>query len=89
MPVIAAVLLETLLLAAMGGVIGAGIAWLLFDGFSASTLGAGGQIMFAFDVSLRLLWNGWVAALLIGVVGGILPAIRAARMPIATTLRDL
>lgn len=88
-PVIVSVLLETLLLAAVGGVIGAGIAWLLFDGFSASTMGAGGQIMFAFDVSLALLRNGFVTALLIGLLGGILPAIRAARMPIATALRDL
>jgi len=83
------VLFEAMLLAAIGGVIGAGIAWLLFDGFSASTTGAGGQIMFAFDVSLELLWNGLFAALLIGFFGGILPAIRAARMPIARALRDL
>jgi len=89
MPVIVSVLFEAMLLAAIGGVIGAGIAWLLFDGFSASTTGAGGQIMFAFDVSLELLWNGLVAALLIGFFGGVLPAIRAARMPIARALRDL
>lgn len=88
-PVIVSVLLETMLLAAMGGVIGAGICWLLFDGFNASTLGSGGQIMFAFDVSPELLGNGLLAALSIGFLGGLLPAVRAARMPIATALREL
>lgn len=89
MPVIVSVLLETMLLAAIGGALGAGIAWLLLDGFNASTMGSGGQIMFAFDVSLELLWSGLVAALLIGFVGGLLPALRAARMPIVTALRAL
>jgi putative ABC transport system permease protein len=88
-PVIISVLLETMLLAVSGGVIGAMLAWVLFDGFSASTLGASGQIMFAFDVSPGLLWNGLTTALAIGLVGGLLPAIRAARMPIATALREL
>lgn len=88
-PVVVSVLLETLLLAAMGGVVGAGIAWLLFDGFDASTTGSGGQIMFAFDVSPGLLGHGLLAALSIGFVGGLLPAIRAARLPIATALREL
>jgi putative ABC transport system permease protein len=88
-PVIVSVMLETMLLAAMGGVVGAGIAWLLFDGFNASTMGSGGQIMFAFDVSPELLGNGLLAALSIGFIGGLLPAIRAARIPIATALREL
>ncbi|MFC4307574.1 ABC transporter permease [Steroidobacter flavus] len=88
-PVIVSVLLETMVLAALGGMMGAGIAWLLFDGFSASTMGSGGQIMFAFDVSPELLRNGLLAALSIGFVGGLLPAVRAARMPIATALREL
>lgn len=88
-PVVISVLLETMLLAVSGGAIGAAIAWLLFDGFTASTLGASGQIMFAFDVSPTLLWNGLTTALVIGLAGGLLPAIRAARMPIATALREL
>lgn len=88
-PVVVSVLLETMLLAAIGGVVGAGIAWLLFDGFNASTMGSGGQLMFAFDVSPELLGNGLLAALSIGFVGGLLPAIRAARIPIATALREL
>lgn len=88
-PVIISVLLETMLLAASGGLLGAMLAWLLFDGFSASTLGSSGQIVFAFDVSPGLLWNGVQTALAIGLVGGLLPAIRAARMPIAIALREL
>ena len=88
-PVVISVLFETMLLAVSGGVVGAILAWLLFDGFTASTLGSSGQIMFAFDVSPALLWNGLATALGIGLLGGLLPAIRAARMPIAIALREL
>lgn len=88
-PVVISVLFETMLLAVSGGVLGALLAWLLFDGFSASTLGSSGQIMFAFDVSPALLWNGLATALAIGLLGGLLPALRAARMPIAIALREL
>jgi putative ABC transport system permease protein len=88
-PVVISVLFETMLLAVSGGVLGTLLAWLLFDGFSASTLGSSGQIMFAFDVSPALLWNGLATALAIGLLGGLLPAIRAARMPIAIALREL
>lgn len=88
-PVIVSVLVETMLLAATGGVLGAAIAWLLLDGFIASTMGSSGQIVFAFDVSPALLWNGLKWALAIGLVGGLFPAVRAARMPIAMGLREL
>jgi putative ABC transport system permease protein len=89
LPVIVSVLLETLLLAAAGGAIGAAIAWAVFDGFTAATLGASGQIMFAFNVSQALLWNGLKWALAIGLIGGLFPAVRAARMPITVGLREL
>ncbi len=72
-PVIASVLLETMLLAALGGLIGAGIAWAIFDGFTASTLGANGQVIFAFRVTPSLLWNGMQWALAIGLIGGLFP----------------
>jgi putative ABC transport system permease protein len=88
-PVIVSVLVETMLLAATGGLLGAAIAWLLLDGFIASTMGSSGQIVFAFDVSPALLWNGLKWALAIGLVGGLFPAIRAARMPIVSGLREL
>lgn len=88
-PVIVSVLLETMLIAALGGVIGALVAWAIFDGFTASTAGASGQIVFAFDVSPDLLWNGIKWALAIGFVGGLFPATRAARVAITAGLREL
>jgi len=89
-PVIVSVLLETLLLAALGGAVGAGLTWAIFDGFTASTVGANSsQVVFAFKVSRELLSNGLIWALAIGLIGGLLPAIRAARLPIVLGLRGL
>jgi putative ABC transport system permease protein len=91
LPVILSVLFESLLLALVGGVIGAGLAWWAFDGFRAATLNwsSFSQIAFSFDVSPALLAQGIGFALLIGLFGGLLPAIRAARQPVATALREL
>ena len=89
-PVILSVLLETMLLAVLGGAVGAGLTWLIFDGFTASTVGANSsQVVFAFDVSRELLVSGLKWALAIGLIGGLLPALRAARMPIIAGLREL
>jgi putative ABC transport system permease protein len=88
-PVVISILIEIMLLAAVGASIGAAVAWAVFDGFTASTTGAGGQVVFAFDVSPTLLWNGLKWALAIAFIGGVLPAVRAARMPIALALREL
>jgi putative ABC transport system permease protein len=89
-PVILSVLLETMLLAVLGGAVGAGLTWLIFDGFTASTVGANSsQVVFAFDVSRELLASGLKWALAIGLFGGLLPALRAARMPIIAGLREL
>jgi putative ABC transport system permease protein len=89
-PVIVSVLLETMLLAVLGGAVGAGLTWMLFDGFTASTVGANSsQVVFAFDVSRELLMSGLEWALAIGLVGGLLPALRAARVPIVLGLREL
>jgi putative ABC transport system permease protein len=88
-PVIVSVLLETMLLAVSGGVVGAAIAWATFDGFTASTLGTSGSVMFAFKVSPALAWNGLQFALAIGFIGGLFPAVRAAGMPITCGLRQL
>ena len=88
MPVIVSVLIESMFLAALGGLIGAAFSWVLFDGFTASTLGSNGQVMFEFGVSPALLWNGLQWALAIGFVGGLFPAVRAARAPITVGLRD-
>jgi putative ABC transport system permease protein len=91
LPVVVAVMLETMLLALAGGVIGGVAAYLLFDGFGASTMAAGsvGQLSFQLRVSPDLLWTGLKWALAIGFVGGLFPAVRAARLPVAAALREL
>lgn len=88
LPVVVAVMLETMLLALLGGVLGGALAWLVFNGYTASTLsGNFSQVMFQFKVSPDLLWNGLKWALGIGLVGGLFPALRAARLPVTEALR--
>ena len=87
-PVVTAVMLETMLLALLGGLLGAGIAWLVFNGYTVSTLGQNfSQVVFQFRVSPELLWTGLKWALGIGLVGGLFPALRAARLPVTDALR--
>jgi putative ABC transport system permease protein len=89
-PVIVSVLLETMLLAVLGGVLGAGLAWAIFDNYTASTLGSNfSQVVFAFKVSPALLWSGLKWALAIGFIGGLFPAVRAASIPVTEGLREL
>ena len=89
-PVVVSVLSESLLLALVGGSIGAALAWLAFDGFRAATLNwsSFSQVAFAFEVSPALLARGISFALVIGLVGGLFPAIRAARQPVSAALRE-
>jgi putative ABC transport system permease protein len=88
LPVVTAVMLETMLLALLGGVLGAAIAWLVFNGYTVSTLGNNfSQVVFQFRVSPELLWTGLKWALGIGLVGGLFPALRAARLPVTEALR--
>lgn len=88
-PVVVSVMLETMLLALLGGLLGALIAWLLFNNYTVSTLGSNfSQVVFQFQVSPALLWTGIKWALAIGFVGGMLPAVRAARLPVTTALRE-
>jgi putative ABC transport system permease protein len=89
-PVIVSVLLETMLLAVLGGVLGAVLAWAIFDNYSASTLGSNfSQVVFNFSVTPELIWNGLKWALAIGFIGGLFPAVRAARLPVTVGLREL
>ena len=90
-PVVISVVSESLLLAIVGGLLGAGLAWLAFDGFQAATLSwsSFSAITFSFDVNARLLAQGIMFAMIIGLIGGLFPAIRAARQPIAQALRGL
>jgi putative ABC transport system permease protein len=90
-PVIISIMAESLLLALAGGVLGAVAAWWVFDGFRAATLNmtSFSQVAFAFDVSLSLLTRGILFAMVIGFIGGLFPAVRAARQPVANALREL
>lgn len=89
-PVIFSVLVESVLLSLIGGVIGAGAAYLLFNGYRASTINwqTFSQVTFAFQVTPVLLAKALGFATLIGILGGLFPAIRAARLPIASGLRE-
>jgi putative ABC transport system permease protein len=89
-PVVVSVLAESLLLALVGGALGAVLAWWAFDGFRAATLNFSSfsQVAFAFEVSPALLVRGIVFALVIGLIGGLLPAVRAARQPVSAALRE-
>ena len=89
-PVIFSVLLESVLLALLGGAVGALGAYVLFDGFRASTINwqTFSQVTFAFHVGPTLLGRAIIFATAIGFLGGLFPAIRAARLPIASGLRD-
>ena len=90
LPVVMSVMIESLVLALIGGAIGAVIAYLLFNNLSVSTLGQNfTQVVFAFKVTPALVVRGLIIAVIIGMFGGFLPAIRAARMPITTALREL
>jgi putative ABC transport system permease protein len=90
-PVVISVFAEALLLSLFGGLIGASMAWLLFDGHAVDTNGGGfrGQLMFDLTVTPGLILLGIIWACIIGVVGGLFPAIRAARLPVAAALRAL
>jgi len=90
LPVIVSVLIETMLLALLGGALGAGLAWAVFDDYTAATLGSNfSQVVFAFKVTPALIAGGFKWALIIGFVGGLFPAIRAARVPVTVGLREL
>jgi putative ABC transport system permease protein len=88
--IVASVLLEALLLAVVGGLLGAGLAYVAFDGFRTATMNwqSFSQVTFAFDVTPALLGRGIFYAVVIGLIGGLFPAIRAARLPISAALRE-
>ena len=90
-PVLVSTVVESMLLALIGGLLGGLLAYLVFNGFRVSTLNGASfsQVVFDFAVTGDLLAQGLRVALLIGVVGGLFPAIRAARMPVAQALREL
>jgi putative ABC transport system permease protein len=89
--VVVSVLGEAMALGAVGGVIGGLVAYVVFNGYQTSTMNwqSFSQVAFAFRVTPALLVGGLFYALAMGLLGGLLPAIRAARMPIASALREL
>ena len=87
--VVISVMSEALLLALAGGILGALIAYVLFNNLSVSTLGQNfTQVVFNFKVTPELVVRGLIIAVVIGMVGGFLPALRAARQPVTTSLRE-
>jgi putative ABC transport system permease protein len=81
--VVLSVLLEAMLLALPGALLGSVLAWLLFNGLSASPFGYSFQL----SVTLALAVLGIQWALAMGLLGGLLPALRAARTPVTVALR--
>ena len=90
MAVMASVILEALLLALIGGLVGAVGAYLAFDGYRTATMNwqTFSQVAFAFDVTPSLMLGAILYALVIGAIGGLFPAIRAARLPVSLALRE-
>ncbi|MET0273056.1 MAG: ABC transporter permease [Phenylobacterium sp.] len=83
--VILSVMIESLVLAVPGALLGAGVAWLIFNGHAISTVG----LTFPLAVTWPLVGTGVFFALAIGLIGGFAPSIRAARLPVATALRAI
>jgi putative ABC transport system permease protein len=90
-PVLASVVGESIALALLGGVIGGALAYVGFNGYQTSTMNwqTFSQVAFAFRVTPELLVTGIVYALVMGLIGGLFPAIRAATLPIPSALREL
>jgi len=89
--VLVSVLAESLALGGIGGLLGGIGAYLAFNGYQTSTMNfqTFSQVAFAFRVTPQLLAMGLFYALAMGLIGGLLPAIRAARLPISSALREL
>ena len=90
-PIVVSVLVEAALIGVAGGALGMAIAYLAFNGYETSTMNfqTFSQVAFAFRVTPQLLVMGLVYALMMGLIGGLFPAIRAARLPIPVALREL
>jgi putative ABC transport system permease protein len=89
--VVVSVLAESLFLGAIGGLAGGILAYVAFNGYQTSTMNfqTFSQVAFAFAVTPALLAQGLSYALIMALVGGLLPALKAARLPIASALREL
>ena len=89
-PIVISVMTEALVLAIIGGIAGALIAYLFFNGYTASTWGGTfSQVSFDFAVTTELITNGIVWSCILGLTGGLFPAISATLQPITVTLRGM
>ncbi len=88
--IVCSTLVESILLAFAGGLIGAVIVYFVFNGYTVSTMNGQSfsQVVFAFAVTPQLLWQGINAAAWIGLLGGFFPALRAVRVPVVVALRE-
>lgn len=88
--ILASVLVEGMFIGALGGLLGVVMSYAVFNGYVASTAAGGvlAQVSFEFEVSPALMMKGLAWGLIMGVLGGMLPAMRAAARPPAVALRD-
>jgi putative ABC transport system permease protein len=88
---VVSVLAEALFIGLVGGAIGAIVSYFAFNGLRTSTMNFStfSQLTFAFTVTPQLLVQGIIWALVLGLIGGLLPSLRAAKLPITTGLREL
>jgi len=90
--VVVSVFVEALLLSVLGALCGAAFAWLFFNGKSVSTIAGGAgltQVAFHLRIGFDLVVLGIVWACIVGLLGGLFPALRAARVPVAAALRQI
>jgi ABC-type antimicrobial peptide transport system, permease component len=89
--VLVSLMIEAMILATIGGLLGAGIAYVLFNGYTVSTLAGGSftQTAFAFAVTGDVIQQGMSLALTVGLIGGVFPAFNAARRDITEALRSI
>lgn len=89
--VLMALMIEALILSILGGALGAGIAYVLFNGYTVSTLAGGSfsQTAFNFAVTGEVVGQGMTLAIIVGLIGGIFPAWNASRRDITEALRSI
>ena len=90
LPIVLSVMIESLVFGIIGAAVGGAASWFLFDGFRAATINwaSFSQVAFAFEVTPELLVQGIVLSLVIGAIGGFLPAVGAARRSVIGALRE-